>query len=175
MYKVSKYSDLVLKNYLSNIIKNPIYPIGTGGGLHLSCFSSEKLGWKNTPFEPFVIHNIKKLKQFNVNICNDNNIYLEHRQIIMRQFDKPFEGSLHYDSFMDLGLPCLSCVYYYKIDKIFVGHTPILNKGITSVCNNKVWLTDYGSSKAFDKFSNGYRKAQVLEILRDGEEINILK
>jgi len=63
----------------------------------------------------------------------------------------------------------------YKIDKIFVGHTPILNKGITSVCNNKVWLTDYGSSKAFDKFSNGYRKAQVLEILRDGEEINILK
>ena len=79
----------------------------------------------------------------------------------------------------------------YKVDKIFVGHTPLLDHGIGSVCNGKVWLTDYGLSKAFDKFDktssqtdsetdehyhrNDARNAQVLEILDDGREINILK
>ncbi len=78
----------------------------------------------------------------------------------------------------------------YKVDKIFVGHTPLLDHGIGSVCDGKVWLTDYGLSKAFDKFdknvttsdssSDDYhrstnRKAHVLEILDDGKEINILK
>jgi hypothetical protein len=76
----------------------------------------------------------------------------------------------------------------YKVDKIFVGHTPLLEHGIGSVCDGNVWLTDYGSSKAFDKFdkslsesSSEYqnrsstRKAQVLEILDDGKTINILK
>lgn len=77
----------------------------------------------------------------------------------------------------------------YKVDKIYVGHTPLLENGITSVCNGKVWLTDFGLSKAFDKFDNNSnsdsssdehqrnhnRHAQVLEILNDGKEINILK
>lgn len=78
----------------------------------------------------------------------------------------------------------------YKVDKIFVGHTPLLEHGIGSVCDGKVWLTDYGLSGAFDKFdknlassesSSEYvhrsssRKAQVLEILDDGRVINILK
>lgn len=77
----------------------------------------------------------------------------------------------------------------YQVDKIFVGHTPLLDNGIGSVCNGKIWLTDYGLSKAFDKFDNdtktssnsehyhrsSHRQAQVLEILDDGREINILK
>jgi hypothetical protein len=76
----------------------------------------------------------------------------------------------------------------YQVDKIFVGHTPLLEHGIGSVCDGNVWLTDFGSSKAFDKFdqslsesSSEYRnrsstrKAQVLEILDDGKIINILK
>ncbi len=79
----------------------------------------------------------------------------------------------------------------YKVDKIFVGHTPLLENGIGSVCDGKIWLTDYGLSKAFDKFDktstqsssdsdekyhrNHAREAQVLEILDDGREINILK
>jgi hypothetical protein len=78
----------------------------------------------------------------------------------------------------------------YKVDKIFVGHTPLLDHGIGSVCDGKVWLTDYGLSKAFDKFDKNLtmsdssdqdyhrtsnRKAHVLEILDDGKEINILK
>jgi hypothetical protein len=69
----------------------------------------------------------------------------------------------------------------YKIDKIYVGHTPLMDHGISSVCDGKVWLTDFGASKAFDKFDTSaphrseIRKAQVLEILKDGEIINILK
>ena len=76
----------------------------------------------------------------------------------------------------------------YKVDKIYVGHTPLLDNGIGSVCDGKVWLTDYGLSKAFDKYDkkvsgleledydrSSHRKAQVLEILDDGREINILK
>lgn len=77
----------------------------------------------------------------------------------------------------------------YSVNKIFVGHTPMMDNGIGSVCNGRVWLTDYGLSKAFDKFDsetsnnsnsseyhrNHVREAQVLEILEDGKEINILK
>lgn len=72
----------------------------------------------------------------------------------------------------------------YKVDRIFIGHTPQLNSGITNTCQGKIWLADYGASKAFDSFDNNfvlnnkrgdYREAQVLEILNDGEKINILK
>ena len=74
----------------------------------------------------------------------------------------------------------------YQVGNIIVGHTPYMESGISSRCNNKVWLTDYGASHAFDDFvdsnledsknklRNTSRKAQVLEILNDGEEINIL-
>jgi hypothetical protein len=62
----------------------------------------------------------------------------------------------------------------YNVNRIYVGHTPQLKNGITSQCNNSIWLTDVGMSKAFSSFNNN-RKAQVLEILNDGEEINILK
>ena len=73
----------------------------------------------------------------------------------------------------------------YKVDKLYIGHTPLMNHGIGSICDDKVWLTDYGASKGFDKFDistksdseerSSYRQAQVLEILKDGDEINILK
>jgi len=72
----------------------------------------------------------------------------------------------------------------YKVGKIFIGHTPQLNTGISNTCNGKIWLADYGASKAFNAFDNNFiynnkrsplREAQVLEILNDGEKINILK
>ena len=72
----------------------------------------------------------------------------------------------------------------YKVDKIYVGHTPQLDGGISNTCQGKIWLTDYGSSNAFNKFDNHFvlnnersehREAQVLEILEDGKKINILK
>jgi len=72
----------------------------------------------------------------------------------------------------------------YNVDRIFIGHTPQVESGISNTCDGKIWLADYGASKAFDQFDTFFiqseqrsnvRKAQVLEILKDGEIINILK
>jgi hypothetical protein len=73
----------------------------------------------------------------------------------------------------------------YKVGKIYVGHTPQLKTGIVSGCKGRVWLTDAGMPSAFNKFDEMYnntngkkkskeRQAQVLEIVNDGESINIL-
>jgi hypothetical protein len=76
-----------------------------------------------------------------------------------------------------------NCKYYmeplktaYKVGKIYVGHTPQLKDGIHSSCDNKIWKVDGGMSRAFDTFKNSKdnNKAQVLEILNDGESFNIL-
>jgi hypothetical protein len=70
----------------------------------------------------------------------------------------------------------------YQVGRIYVGHTPQMEKGINSTCNNRIWLTDVGVSKSFDNFDMEYiiknkrsnsRRAQVLEILNDSD-INIL-
>ena len=65
----------------------------------------------------------------------------------------------------------------YKVDRIYVGHTPQLDTGISSQCKNKIWMTDVGMSHSFDKITtnNAHRHAQVLEILNDGKTFNILK
>ena len=64
----------------------------------------------------------------------------------------------------------------YKVDRMFIGHTPQISKGINSACNDKLWFTDVGLSKAFDKFdmslkSGEVKKAQVLLIENDGEPV----
>ena len=74
----------------------------------------------------------------------------------------------------------------YKVDKIYVGHTPLIEHGIGNICDEKIWLTDYGSSRAFNKFDSQLiknpegkrsqtREAQVLEIREDGKKIRIIK
>jgi hypothetical protein len=65
----------------------------------------------------------------------------------------------------------------YKVGRIYVGHTPQLKFGISSQCDERVWRTDIGMSYAFENISSHAhnRDAQVLEILNDGEKINILK
>ena len=60
----------------------------------------------------------------------------------------------------------------YNVNNIFVGHTPQIKKGISSRCDNRVWMTDVGMSRAF---SNMSAQPQVLEIINDGEQFNILK
>lgn len=66
----------------------------------------------------------------------------------------------------------------YKVNKMYVGHTPQMNKGINSICNGDLWYTDVGVSKAFDIADmncsiegkrSDVREAQVLEILRNRE------
>ncbi len=62
---------------------------------------------------------------------------------------------------------------FYKVGKMFVGHTPQFKEGINSQCNNTIWRTDVGMSRAFN-VNNISNEAQVLEILND-EIINVLK
>ena len=65
----------------------------------------------------------------------------------------------------------------YGIDKIIIGHTPLLTNGIGSICDGDVWMTDYGQSGAFKQFKNMHT-VQVLEILQKENEpktINVLK
>lgn len=67
----------------------------------------------------------------------------------------------------------------YNVNHIYVGHTPQIETGITSQCNNGVWMTDVGMSHSFDMYfprhTNKARNAQVLEILNDGEQFKILR
>ena len=65
----------------------------------------------------------------------------------------------------------------YNIGKIYVGHTTTLSHKVNNICHKKIWLTDYGLSKGFDKFfpSTDKKKLQVLEIIDDGREFNILE
>ena len=69
---------------------------------------------------------------------------------------------------------------YNKATHIAIGHTTQYssNKGINSICNNRVWRCDVGMSRAFgSRTSTSHRNPQVLEILNKNgiEQINILK
>ena len=68
-----------------------------------------------------------------------------------------------------------------KVTHIAIGHTTQYssNKGINSICNDRVWRCDVGMSRAFGHRTNEpYRQPQVLEILNnhndDNEKINII-
>jgi len=55
----------------------------------------------------------------------------------------------------------------YKIKGMVIGHTPQLNDGINSTCDNKLFRIDVGASYAFDTdIINKNREPQVLEILK---------
>jgi hypothetical protein len=55
---------------------------------------------------------------------------------------------------------------YFNVNGIIVGHT-VQEKGINSMCKEKVWRVDTGMSNAFGDKNN----IQVLEILDDGKEL----
>ena len=55
---------------------------------------------------------------------------------------------------------------YFNVNGIIVGHT-VQEKGINSMCKDKVWRVDTGMSNAFGDKNN----IQVLEILDDGKEL----
>ena len=69
----------------------------------------------------------------------------------------------------------------YQVGRIYVGHTPQLETGITNTCNQRIWLTDAAMPEAFNKFDDKYKKtgiknehryAQVLEILTENGKTN---
>lgn len=63
---------------------------------------------------------------------------------------------------------------HWKIGSIHIGHTPQLDNGIISTCNDSVWKHDYGLSYTFDKYRKDTKVAQVLEII-DDNKFNIIK
>jgi len=63
---------------------------------------------------------------------------------------------------------------YWKARNMAIGHT-VQSEGINSLCNQSLWKVDIGMSDAFGRCSlNGGRCIEVLEILDDGDTINIL-
>jgi len=54
----------------------------------------------------------------------------------------------------------------FNINGIIVGHTPQMNDkyGINSACNQRIWRTDIGASKAFDILRDTKRRIEVLKI-----------
>jgi len=57
----------------------------------------------------------------------------------------------------------------YQVGKMFIGHTPQA-MGINETCNNSVWRTDIGMSRAFSGI-NKKPEIQVLQILYDNQVI----
>jgi hypothetical protein len=129
------------------------------------------------------INTLMNLYLLNINI---NTEFLdESKQNIYNKFLKTYVSPLWTRAFGNLGNNNDRCNQLidpikeiYKVNKIFVGHTPFLTKGIISACNDDLWLTDYGLSSAFNKYDKDgrskSRSAHILEILNDGEQINIL-
>lgn len=70
----------------------------------------------------------------------------------------------------------------FQVGHMVIGHTPqfsVNKEGINSTCEGRVWRVDHGGSDAFTIYDkdgkyNQFRKAQVLEILKDGEEVRVL-
>tara|TARA_B100000768_G_C11249021_1_gene363192 strand:- start:350 stop:1423 length:1074 start_codon:yes stop_codon:yes gene_type:complete len=59
----------------------------------------------------------------------------------------------------------------HSIERIFIGHTPQMLKGINTICNNKIYYMDVGVSQAFDSWDPNTRSKSrnfpVAEILND--------
>lgn len=64
---------------------------------------------------------------------------------------------------------------HWKAKNMAIGHT-VQTSGMTSICNGSLWKVDVGMSDAFGLCGrDGENCIEVLEILNDGDEVNILK
>ena len=59
-----------------------------------------------------------------------------------------------------------------KTGGMVVGHTP--KEHISGECNNRLWMADVGMSSAFGKKNKREERVEVLEIINNGESINII-
>jgi hypothetical protein len=61
------------------------------------------------------------------------------------------------------------------IDRIFVGHTPHLNEGIKSICQNRIFFVDYGGSDGFQPYiRNDEKKNKVHIMIIENNQTRIL-
>lgn len=61
-------------------------------------------------------------------------------------------------------------IEYLKVKGMVVGHT-VQPQGINSGCSGQIWRTDVGLSRSFRL----KKQVQVLEIMHNGQQVNILK
>ena len=55
---------------------------------------------------------------------------------------------------------------FWNVNKMIVGHTPQINKGINSVCNDRIWRVDTGQSYAFDPYIDKSYDSERKKVLR---------
>lgn len=61
----------------------------------------------------------------------------------------------------------------HKIERIFVGHTPQIFKGINTMCNDRIFYVDVGISGAFDQFRSNKINHTMIKITND-EKISFI-
>lgn len=83
---------------------------------------------------------------------------------------KPTRDHLLYENSKECQDALKPIIDSYQIKGMIIGHTPQMDDGINAICNNMVFRTDFGGSKAFDRPDINKREPQVLEIkkLNDG-------
>jgi hypothetical protein len=83
---------------------------------------------------------------------------------------KPTRDHLLYENSKECQDALKPIIDSYQIKGMIIGHTPQMEDGINAICNNIVFRTDFGGSKAFDRPDIEKREPQVLEIkkLSDG-------
>jgi hypothetical protein len=113
---IRKFINLNIKNYIKDLPKKNIFPVGHGDVIHISSFN--ELYEVNNPFHK----PLEPLINFHLNILDNNNlkydkrkIFIENREIIFK--NNSFDGRLHQDSINDEGESCYTAVYYYRLDK----------------------------------------------------------
>ena len=113
---VRKFINSNIKNYIDNLPKKNIFPIGNGDAIHVSSFNElyedENPFYK--PLEPLINFHLKILDKNNLKY-DKKKIFVENREIIFNK--NSFDGRLHQDSINDEGESCYTAVYYYKLDK----------------------------------------------------------
>ncbi len=67
-----------------------------------------------------------------------------------------------------------SSLRYWQAKNMAIGHT-VQSAGISSMCNGALWKVDVGMSGAFHSSSEDRKVIEVLEILDDGDKVNIIR
>jgi hypothetical protein len=122
MYLVRQFTNMSIKNFLKNIPKDSIFPVGNEVGKHISGI----YGFYNEndnihkQVKPLLDFHLNTLKKFNASY-DDRRIFIENRDLILEKKDMVFEGKIHQDSMNDEGDSCWTCVYYYNIESTIIG------------------------------------------------------
>ena len=124
---IKKFYNRELINFLYKSQKNPIFKIGTGGGLNLSCYMKEYDEEKDKIFKPLIDFNKNIL--IDNKLCNfyNNKFFIEHRDLIFSKNDVSPDIPFHQDSYMDTGDDCFTSIYYYHVDESILGGELLIN------------------------------------------------